>query len=103
MSQQLSRSANDIGVRAAGSAWEIWPDNGSARDIAIGPDVYTQAQIWVVGTNPIAGGDEIYYWRLDTTDHWAGVAMGATNIAVGPRNEPWMVTSDHLIKHGSQL
>ena len=46
--------------------------------------------VWIVGTNPVAGGYGIYRW---TGSGWTPVPGGATRIAVDPSGNPWVVNS----------
>jgi beta-N-acetylhexosaminidase len=72
------------------SPWKM--AQGSATDIATGAD----GSVWVIGTNPVAGGYGIYHW---TGTGWAEVPGGAVAIAVGPDGSPWVVNSVHRIYH----
>jgi hypothetical protein len=73
---------NDVGkiFVLSGGNWQPLP--GAALDI--GTDVNTT---WVIGTNPVAGGYGIYYWKNDS--EWAGVDGGAVSISGG--GSPWVV------------
>lgn len=66
-----------------GGGWQQLP--GAATDIAAG---------WAIGTNPIPGGYDIYYWKGDR--EWAGVDGAAVAIADGP----WVVSSAGTIFSG---
>ena len=50
--------------------------------------------VWIVGTNPVAGGYGIYQW---TGGVWASVAGGAVGLSVGPSGNPWIVDSARRI------
>ena len=68
--------------------WNVM--SGSAKDIDIGND----GSIWVIGTNPVAGGYGIYRW---TDAGWQGVDGGAVRIAVQPNGVPWVVNDSGYI------
>ena len=68
------------------------PRPGSARSIAAGAN----GTVWIVGTNPVAGGFGIYRW---TGSGWTAAPGGATTIAVGPDGSPWVTNSTHQIYH----
>ena len=70
----------------------LGPVPGSATDIAVGAN----GSVWVVGTNPVAGGYGIYHWN---GNGWAAVAGGAVTIAVDPAGNPWVTNSAHHIYH----
>ena len=59
---------------------------GAATDIGVGAN----GSVWIVGTNPVAGGYGIYRW---TGSGWTPVPGGATRIAVDPSGNPWVVNS----------
>jgi hypothetical protein len=64
--------------------------SGAATDIGAGAN----GSVWVVGTNPVAGGFGIYRW---TGSGWASLRGGAVAIAVDPSGNPWVVNSAHQI------
>jgi hypothetical protein len=65
---------------------------GSANEVGAG----ASGSVWIVGTNPVAGGFGIWHWTGTT---WAAVPGGAVRIAVDPSGRPWVVTSLHQIYH----
>jgi hypothetical protein len=65
---------------------------GAATDIAVG----VNGSVWVVGTNPTAGGYGIYRWN---GAGWTRMPGGAVGIAVDPGGNPWVVNSAHQIYH----
>jgi Tectonin domain len=67
---------------------------GKAVDIGGGAD----GSVWVVGINPVLGGNGIYRW---TGSSWAGFEGGAVRIAVGPDGSPWVANSAKQIFHRS--
>lgn len=68
-----------------GGAWELM--SGSANNIAA-----TAASVWVLGTDPVAGGWGIHYF---TGSGWGTVAGDGVTIAVGSNKLPW-VTNENL-------
>jgi hypothetical protein len=74
-----------------GHLWSPYP--GGASDIAIG----ASGALWVVGTNPLIGGDGI--WRFNGAG-WNPVDVGAVTIAVDPTGNPWLTNSDDQILSG---
>ena len=76
-------SANNI-FRWTGQGWERLP--GAAHDIGMAPD----GSLWVIGTDPRAGGFGIYRWQ---DNMWVNVPGGAVKVDVGPGNQA-LVTND---------
>jgi hypothetical protein len=68
-----------------GGSWQQLP--GAATDIAVG------GTAWVIGTNPIPGGYDIFYWKGDT--EWASVEGAA--VAIAAESGPWVLTSEGAI------
>lgn len=62
---------------------------GTASDISVAPN----GDVWIVGTDAVAGGYGIY--RFDGTN-WARLPGGATRIAAGPQG-PWVANSEGAI------
>ena len=62
---------------------------GSANDIGVN----ASGDVWVVGTNPVAGGYEIF--ELVRHKHaepkWKGHKVGAVRIDVAPSGNPWFI------------
>jgi hypothetical protein len=74
---------------SAGPQFKLQP--GAATDIGIGAN----GSVWVVGTNPVAGGYGIWHWN---GGGWTAVqGVGAVRIAVDPSGNPWVVNSAHQI------
>ncbi len=71
-------------------ASSVAPDPGSAIDVGVGAN----GSVWVVGTNPVAGGFGLWHW---TGTAWAASPGGALRIAVDPGGNPWVVNSLHSI------
>ena len=67
-----------------GNDWVV--HSGAATDIGVGAD----GSVWIVGTNPVAGGYGIYTW---TGPGLVPVPGGAVVISVGPSGNPWVVNS----------
>jgi hypothetical protein len=65
---------------------------GRGTNIGVGAN----GSVWVVGTNPVAGGYGIYRWN---TAWWTPVPGGALRMAVDPSGNPWVVNSAGQIYH----
>ena len=79
----------------SGSAWV--PRPGGATDIAVGGD----GETWVVGTNPLGGGNYgIYLWDGST---WLPFSGAAVRIAAGPDATPWVINASHHIYEGEVI
>jgi hypothetical protein len=64
---------------------------GTAYDIGIGAN----GVVWVIGTNPLSGGYDIFKWN---GKGWANVPGGAgVRIAVDPRGNAWVVNDKRAI------
>lgn len=74
---------NDMGniFIFSGGNWQQLP--GAATDIGVG------SSAWVIGTDPIPDGYNIFYWKGDR--EWASVAGAAVSIAA--TSGPWIVNS----------
>ena len=83
----IINSAHQIYVWT-GRGWARAP--GAARDIAVGAD----GSLWVIGTNPVAGGYGIYEW---TGSGWSRVPGGAVSIALAPDGTALILNSAHQI------
>ena len=68
--------------------WKL--TDGAARDVGVGAD----GSVWVIGTNPVAGGYTI--WRR-VNNAWVNVPGGAERIAVDPQGNAWVVNSTQAI------
>lgn len=64
-----------------GPGWRLLP--GSARDIAA-----RGTEVWIVGSNPAAGGFGTYRWNGTS---WITVPGGAVAIALDETMQPWIV------------
>jgi hypothetical protein len=64
---------------------------GKAVDIANGAD----GSLWVIGTNPVAGGFGIYV--LNNSGGFTNVPGGGVRLAVGADGLPWIINSAHDI------
>lgn len=71
---------------SGGLSWQHLP--GSATDIGAGADY----SVWVLGTNAVPGGYEIYDFDF-STGTWISPGGGGVRIAIGPDGEPWIVNS----------
>jgi hypothetical protein len=69
-----------------GFGWLLYP--GAAVAIAV------NRLLWVLGTNPVAGGFAMYQW---TGSGWTNPPGGAVRITVAPSGHPWVLTSTHQI------
>ena len=70
-----------------GKSWVSY--TGAATDIAVGAN----AAVWIVGANPVGGGNYgIYHWN---GSGWTPVGSGAVTIAVNPSGNPWIINSTH--------
>ncbi len=66
---------------------------GAGNDIAVGAN----GAAWLIGTNPLGGGNfGIYHWTGTT---WAQIPGGAVTITVDPSGNPWVINSSHSIYH----
>lgn len=75
--------------------WEALP--GFARDIGCGRN----GDVWIVGTNPVSGGYEIFRWREDLFD-WELVSnIAGVAISVGVLGDPYVVADDGTIYEGT--
>ena len=60
---------------------------GEGTDIAVGAN----GAIWLIGVNPLGGGNfGIYHWTGTT---WISVPGAATRIAADPNGNPWVINS----------
>jgi hypothetical protein len=77
--------------------WGVLP--GSATDIGCGHN----GDVWIVGTNPVAGGYEVFRWNEGSFD-WdlipdiGGVAVSVSSMVDG---EPWIAAEDGTIYFGT--
>lgn len=66
--------------------------DGAARDVGVGAN----GAVWVIGTNPVSGGHDI--WRRNPDNKgWTAVPGGAQRIAVGPDGNAWVVNDSQTI------
>ncbi|MGO8951595.1 MAG: C1 family peptidase [Ktedonobacterales bacterium] len=61
---------------------------GTATAISVGAD----GAVWALGTTPVTGGYDIYYWNAVTWS-WMAIPGGAVRIAVDPSGNPWVVNN----------
>jgi hypothetical protein len=80
--------SNEVSAVPSPISFRLQP--GAATDISQGAD----GSLWVIGTNPVAGGYGIYEW---TGSGWAPVRGGAVAIAVAPDGTPAVINSAHQI------
>lgn len=73
---------------ATAQAWE--KVDGLARDVGVGAD----GTVWIVGTNPVPGGYDIY---RRTGNAWTLVPGGAVRVSVDPRGNAWVVNDTQNI------
>lgn len=71
-----------MGIRVTELTWTQQP--GAATDIAVGID----GSVWVIGTDPVAGGYGVYFWN---GSNWDSAGGGGVRIAVGRDGTPWIV------------
>ena len=57
---------------------------GLARDVGIGAN----GAVWIIGTNKVPGGYDIYRW---TGSAWQNIPGGGVRIDVDPQGNPWIV------------
>ncbi|NOZ13037.1 MAG: hypothetical protein GXO69_05240 [Acidobacteria bacterium] len=69
--------------------WQYIPGR-KARDVGVGAD----GSVWIVGTNPVYGGYDIYRW---IKNRFVRIDGGAVRLDVGPRGAPWVVNKMHDI------
>ncbi len=87
--RQISDHASPaMSFKIIAEGWQRLP--GSATDIGIGAG----GQVWVIGTDPVAGGFGVHRW---TGNGWQRIDGGAINVAVGQNGEPWIVDDQGVI------
>ena len=64
--------------------------SGLATDIAVGAD----GSVWIIGSNSVPGGYDIYKWN---GSGWNKIDGGALRIAVDPAGNPWVVNSTRTV------
>lgn len=63
-----------------------------ARDIAVAGSS-GQGQLWIVSSEPVAGGYAIYHWA-GVELQWVRAPGGATRIGAGSSPSPWLVNNE---------
>jgi hypothetical protein len=70
--------------------WQLL--DGRASDVGVGAD----GSVWIVGTNVVPGGFDI--WKRNATG-WTNIPGGAQRIAVDPSGNAWIVNNSQTIFH----
>jgi hypothetical protein len=70
--------------------WQLL--DGRASDVGVGAD----GSVWIVGTNVVPGGFDI--WKRNATG-WTNIPGGAQRIAVDPSGNAWIVNNSQNIFH----
>lgn len=73
---------------AEAQQWQLL--DGRARDVGVGAN----GTAWVIGTNSVPGGYDI--WRRNSTG-WTNIPGGAERIAVDPSGNAWIVNNSQTI------
>ena len=75
---------------AQAQQWQLL--DGRASDVGVGAD----GSVWIIGTNVVPGGFDI--WKRNATG-WTNIPGGAQRIAVDPHGNAWIVNSSQTIFH----
>jgi len=70
--------------------WQLL--DGRASDVGVGAD----GSVWIIGTNVVPGGFDI--WKRNATG-WTNIPGGAQRIAVDPSGNAWIVNNSQTIFH----